>query len=267
MAILTISRTYQSGGHEIGMATAAKAGYDFIDKNRILSEMKNLGQKWGHTFEEWDEVPPTLWEKNDWQYRGYIALIECIIFDYALKDRVVILGRGANFILKDIPHVLRVRLHAPLEVRIKRAVIKNETARQTAESLVKKTDQDRAGYIRSIYKASWEDPQHYDLVINTAEYSIDQSCDRLVSALNEWERRATAEGRKKLADLALTARVKAHVLTHPKVFLPTLDIFHDGTSIVITGVVHSPKEQRLVEDLVRNMAGDYPVRNELRYRT
>ncbi|MEW6184499.1 MAG: cytidylate kinase family protein [Thermodesulfobacteriota bacterium] len=267
MAILTISRTYQSGGHEIGKAVAGKTGYDFIDKNRILSEMKNLGRKWGHTFEEVDEVSPTLWEKNDWHYRGYIALIECIIFDYALKDRVVLLGRGANFILKDIPHVLRVRLYAPLEVRIERAVIKNETARQTAESLVKKTDHDRAGYIRSIYKADWEDPRHYDLVINTAESSIPQTCDRLVTALNEWEGRATAKGRKKLADLALTARVKARVLIHPEIFLPTLDIFHDGTAIVFKGVVHSPKEHRLVEDLVRNTAGDHPLSNQLRYRT
>jgi cytidylate kinase len=267
MAVLTLSRTYQSGGHAIGKAVAQKTGYAFIDKKQILSDLKSFGEKWGNLFEESDEVTPSLWEKNDWQYRGFIALVESTILDYALKDRVVLLGRGANFLLEDIPHVLRVRLCAPVEVRIERAVIKNETARETAELLIKKTDMARAGYIRSIYKKDWEDRRYYDLVINTAEHSIDQTTERLVTVLKEWEDRSTDEGRKKLADRVLTARVKARVLTHPEFFIPTLDIFHDGKFIVLKGVVRSPKENRLVEDLVRKSAGDHPVRNELRYRT
>ncbi|MBI4767777.1 MAG: cytidylate kinase family protein [Deltaproteobacteria bacterium] len=266
MAVLTISRTYQSGGHEIGKAVARETGYDFIDKTQIFSNLKSLGEKWGRAFEESDEVTPSLWEKNDWQYRGFIALIECIIFDYALKDRVVLLGRGANFILEGIPHVLRVRLIAPLEVRVERAIIKNETARETAELLIKKTDQDRAGYIRSIYKKNWEDPEHYDLILNTADYSIDQATRKLTEALKEWDQRATAEGRKKLENQALTAKVKARIITHPEIFIPTLEVSHDGRSIVLKGVVHTPKELHLVEAVVQQMADPHPVRNELHYR-
>jgi cytidylate kinase len=266
MAVLTISRTYQSGGHEIGKAVARQTGFDFIDKDRIFSDLKSLGEKWGHAFEELDEVTPSLWEKNDWQYRGYIALIECIILDYARKDRVVLLGRGANFLLEGIPHVLRIRLVAPLEVRIERAIIKYETARETAELLIKKTDRDRAGYIRSIYKKNWEDPEHYDLVLNTADYSIEQLTRKITEALKEWDLRATSEGRKKLENMALTAEVKARIMTHPEIFIPTLEVSHDGNSIVLKGVVHTSKEFHLVEELVQKMAVPHPVRNELHYR-
>jgi cytidylate kinase len=266
MAVLTISRTYQSGGHEIGKAVARETGYDFIDKTQIFSDLKALGEKWGRAFEESDEVTPSLWEKNDWQYRGFIALIECIIYDYALKDRVVILGRGANFLLTDIPHVLRIRLMAPLKVRVERAIIKNETARETAELLIKKTDQDRAGYIRSIYKKNWEDPKNYDLVLNTADYSIDQLTRKVTEALIERDQRATPEGRKKLDNRALTAKVKARILIHPEIFIPTLEVSHDGESIILKGVVHTPKEFHLVEELVHAIADPHPIRNELHYR-
>jgi cytidylate kinase len=266
MAVLTISRAYQSGGHEIGKAVARETGYDFIDKTQIFSDLKAFGEKWGRAFEESDEVTPSLWEKNDWQFRGFIALIECIIFDYALKDRVVLLGRGANFLLEGIPHVLKVRLVAPLEVRVERAIIKNETARETAELLIKKTDQDRAGFIRSIYNKNWEDQKHYDLAFNTADYSIDQVTRKITEALKKWDNRATAEGRKKLADRALTAKVKAGILTHQDIFIPTLEVLHDGQAVVLKGVVHTPKEFNLVEELVHKMADPHLIRNELHYR-
>ena len=66
---------------------------------------------------------------------------------------MVILGRGSAFLLQDIPHVLKVRLFAPLEVRLERVMIKNEVDRKTAEWLIEKIDQ-RAGRIYSNYL--WE---------------------------------------------------------------------------------------------------------------
>ena len=266
MAVLTISRTYQSGGHEIGRVVSQQAGYDFIDKSKIFSDLKSIGEKWGRAFEELDEVAPSLWEKNDWQYRGFVSLIEWKILEYALKDNVVLLGRGANFLLEGIPHVLKIRLFAPLEVRIARAIVKNETARETAEVLVEKTDRSRAGYVRAIYNKNWEESKYYDLVFNTAEYSVETLTMKLTTALKEWDGRATSEGRKKLADLAFSAKVKARILTHPEIFIPTLEVFHDGKSVVLKGVIHSPKELLLIEEIIQNLADSQPVRNELHYR-
>ncbi len=111
-----------------------------------------------------DGVRPSLWEKYDREYRGYIALIESSIYEYALKDRVVILGRGSVFLLQDIPQVLKVRLFAPLEVRIDRVMHKDEVDRKTAEWLIEKIDKERAGYIQAIYGKHWEDQENYDLI-------------------------------------------------------------------------------------------------------
>jgi osmotically-inducible protein OsmY len=70
-----------------------------------------------------------------------------------------------------------------------------------------------------------------------------------------------------LKDLALTSRVKSHLFTNPKIFVPTLEIVHDGRAIVLQGVVHNPKEYHLVEEMARQAAGSHPLRNELHYRT
>jgi cytidylate kinase len=266
MAILSISREYGSGGREIGKAVARAADYDFVDKDHILKDLKAAGKKWQH-LEEFDEVQPTIWEKYDTEYRGFIALIESTILEYAVRDRVVILGRGGNFLLGDIPHLLKVRLIAPLEVRIERTMHKNELDRKTAQWLIEKTDRSRAGYIQAIYGKNWEDMEHYDLTFNTGIQSFEEVTEILVEKLKTWDQRVSAEGRQRLANLALVAKLKARLLTDPKLFIPTLNIFHDGQAIVIQGVVHNPKELHLVEETARQIAGPHPIRNELHYRT
>jgi len=266
MAILSISREYRSGGRVIGQAVAQQMGYDFVDKNRIHTDLKSVGEKWGRLVEEFDEVRPNLWEKYDWEYRGFIALIESFIFKYALEDRVVIVGRGSNILLQDIPYVLKVRLFASLEVRIERVMLKDEIDRETAEELIEKTDQSRAGYLRVIYGTHWEDKQYYDLIFNTGVQTYEQITQELMKVLTQWDQKVTPEGRQLLENLALTAKVKARIFTHPEVFIPTLEVFHDGQSIVLKGVVHSPKEYHLVEEIAREESGGYPLRNELHYR-
>ncbi len=49
MAVLTISREYQNGGDEIGQAVAKQLGYDFVDKNRLHTDLEVIGEKWGQT--------------------------------------------------------------------------------------------------------------------------------------------------------------------------------------------------------------------------
>jgi YjbE family integral membrane protein len=265
-AILTISREYQSGCKEIGKAVATQLGYDYLDRPCIYTHLRAAGEKWGKMAEELDEERPNLWEKYDQEYRGFIALIESTIYDYAAKGRVVILGRGSVFLLHDIPQVLKVRLYAPLEVRIERVMVKDKVDRLTAEEIIEKTDQSRAGYVKGIYGKQLKDTENYDLVFNTGIQSYEQVTANIVEVLKEWGQRATPESWERLNNMALAAKIKAGLYTHPEVFIPTLEIFHDGSAIVLKGLVHGPKEYRLVEEIVHNIADPHPIRNELHYR-
>jgi cytidylate kinase len=266
MAILSISREYQNGSPEIGRAVADQLGYDFVDRHCIYTNLKAVGEKWGKLAEELDEERPNFWEKYDREYQGFIALIESTIYEYAAKDHAVILGRGSAFLLHDIPQVLKVRLYASLEVRIERVMLKDEVDRITAEELIEKTDKSRAGYIQTIYGKDLQDIENYDLFFNTGIQTYEQVTQNLVEILKGWDQRATPESWQRLKDLALTAKIKARILTHPEVVIPTLEVFLDGQSIVLKGVVHSPKEYHLVEEIAREESGGYPLKNELHYR-
>ncbi len=266
MAILTISREYGSDGREIGGQIAQLMNYDYVDKEKLFQDLERVGERWGRLARELDEVTPTLWERYDWQYHGYIALVEAILFKYAAADRVVIVGRGGFYLLRQVPFCLKVRLIAPLEVRLQRIMAQENLERAAARKRLSREDQDRAGYILANYNANWDDQSFYDLILNTGDLTDAQAVDILVSALKDKEILATPAAREYLADLALAAQIKAKVATDPSVSVPTLEVSPEAGTMVVSGVIHSPRELRVVQEMVRECVGEKPIHFAWRHR-
>jgi cytidylate kinase len=266
MAVLILSREHQNGCVEIGKAVASQLNYEFVDRHSIYASLKTAGEKWGKLALELDEEPPTLWEQFDREYLGFIALIESTIYEAALRNRAVILGRGSAFILHDAPQALKVRLHAPLTVRIERRMNQEKEDRGTAEAYIERADKSRNGYVEALYGKKVADFSNYDLAYNTAIQTYDQVTRNLVEILENWDRKDTPESRGGLENRALAARAKARIFTHPEIFIPTLELFFDGRAIVIKGVVHNPMEYKLIREILHQTVDPHPIRNELHYR-
>ena len=135
------------------------------------------------------------------------------LFSHALEDKVILVGRGGNFLLRDVSYVLRVRITAPLEVRVERMMRKEEISRETAEWLIEKTDSDSSCYINSMYGRRWDDRAEYDLVFDTSVQSVEAIVKSLKDALLDKERFNTDEARILLRARAQAAKVKAGLLS------------------------------------------------------
>jgi cytidylate kinase len=266
MAILTISREYGSGGREIGRRVAEQLGYQYVDKERLFQDLEKTGDRWGRVALEMDEVCPTLWERFDWQYRGYVAQVEALILEYASHDRVVIIGRGSPFLLQKVPFCLRVRLVAPLNARIERIMVQESLSLGAAERLITQVDGDRACFIKANYGVNWEEEKFYDITLNTNSLDYGQVVDILAEALAEKDRLTTPEAREALAGMALAYRLKARVATDPRVLVPTLEVSCEAGAIVVSGIIHTPKESHLIQEIAEEVCGETPVRLNLHHR-
>jgi cytidylate kinase len=266
MAILTISREYGSGGREIGRLVAGRLGYQYLDKERIFQNLDKAGERWGQVARDLDEVCPTFWERHDWQYRGYVAQIEAIILEYAAADRVVIIGRGGSYLLQGVPFCLCVRLTAPLEVRIERIMAWERLSRAAAERLIVQVDGERACYVKANYNRNWADDQAYDMTLNTGLLSYDQVVDTLSVALADKDNLATVEAKAELAGRALAYRLKARVAIDSRVFVPTLAVSYEKGTIVLSGIIHTPKELGILQEIAAGVCGDRPVHLDLHQR-
>jgi cytidylate kinase len=266
MAIVTISRESGTGGETIGRAVAGKLGYEYFDKKAIYRDLEEHRKEWARWGKEMDERCPTVWERFDRSFAGVVALVENCILQHALKDDVVIVGRGGNWILKDVPYALRVRMNEPIEQRIRRVCERENVNREAAERMIESTDHERACYIRNVYRRDISDSRDYDLVLNLGKLRSDEVVALIVDEIPARDRQATKEARENLRRMAAAANVKAEVSTDFRVFVPTLEVLHDGTAIVVRGVVDSREELDRVSEVATRTAAPEKVRIELHYR-
>jgi cytidylate kinase len=271
MAILTIARKYGSGGREIGHAISEQLKYDYIDRRRILDDMRAEGKQWEERAKHFDENYPNLWERYDWSFRGFVALNQSYFLSYALKDKAVIMGRGGNFLLKGIPFVLRVRVIAPMEKRIEKVVEREGVNSENARWLIEKADHELSGAIYLIYGKDWDNPAEYEMVFNTGIQTPDEIITTIKNGLLEKEKFNTEKARKMLQLRALAAKIKAEITTNPQYSISVLDVDpkEEGMiekGLVIRGITHNQNDIKKIEETAKKLAGDVPIDCELQYR-
>jgi cytidylate kinase len=266
MAILSISNEFKSRATEIGHAIEKQLGYEFLSQSRIMKEASQAGKDWARFSVEYGQAMPTIWERYDWSFMGFMALVQCIIIDHAQKDNIVIMSRGANYLLNGIPHILRIRVVASVEKRIERIMMQENLSWETARLLVKKADHEITSAIQQLYGKKWDDPGAYEIKFDTSIQEFDQIIESVKSLLMAKDNLKTPEAQQQLAMKALAARIKAGIFTNPKFLIPTLEVEVAQDGIALHGVARSIKEHQAIDKEVIRIAGNTPVTCKIHYR-
>lgn len=264
MAIITISREMGSGGIPIAHRAAEKLGYTLIDGEAIA----RVAGKYGLTpeaIEITDEKPPAFVEKLDEKMAVDLQLIELIILEYALKGNVIIYGRGGQDLLKDINSVLRVRIIAPFEERVERWAEREWLDPDLARILVRKSDQQRAGFIKYYFDRDWDDPIHYDLVINTSRLSEETAVKLLCEGVKD-KNLAEKKGAAKNILHNLIVRKRTEIAVHSSADIEAhhLQIAAEDGLLTLSGHLHSEAERKEVLKIVRKVEGVNEVVDRLK---
>jgi len=270
MAIITISREMGSGGIPIAHKVAEKLGYRLIDGETITEAAEAYGLS-PEAVEQADEKPPHFVDTLDSKQFLDLHLIELIILEAALKGNVVIYGRGGQDLLQDISSVLRTRIIAPFEDRVERWSEREWLDPDRARYLVRKSDQQRAGFIKYYFDRDWEDCVHYDLVINTQRLSEDMAVQVICDSVKDDNLEGIkASSKIILSDLILRKRVEIAILSTDEIDAYLLEIEVEDGVITLSGQVHSREEKEAAEVQARAVEGINSVKNNIgvvEYRT
>jgi cytidylate kinase len=266
MAIITISREFGSSCKQIGQVLASQLGYEYVDRSKIHQEIGLLGKQWQNLEEELDGLNPTMWERYDWSFQAFVALSQSIILNFGVQDRVILIGRGGNFLFKGIPHALRIRIAMPRQTRIERVMNELDLPRKKARWLIEKIDKDMAGAVYTIYGKQWDDPSEYDMTFDLRKTRGEEIIKKITKAVAQKEKKNTEKARAILRIRAVAAKVKAGIATNPHFLIPTFDVEAGARGIILHGIVHSPTEHEEVEKLAQKLAEDVSLKSELHYR-
>lgn len=263
MAIITISREMGSGGIPIAHRAAEELGYTLVDG----STLKKMAEQYGlseEAFEHADEKPPAFVEGEDVQHLLDLHQIELMVLDFALKGNVIVYGRAGEDLLRDIQSAFRVRIIAPFEDRVERWAEREWLDPDLARLMVRKSDQQRAGFIRYYFDREWENPLHYDLVINTERLSEDMAVEMICAGVKDNNLSKNKNAAKKiLTDLILGKKAEIAVLSLNEFDCEHLMIKAKGNTVTISGHVHSKEEHKSVLAAVKTVEGVENVDDQL----
>lgn len=264
MAIITISRQMGSGGIPIAEKVAEKLGYTLVNGDTILKVADQYGLS-VESLELADEKPPHFSETLDSKHESALKLIELIILDFALKGNVIIYGRGGQDLLAEIRSVLRVRVIAPFEERVERWAEREWLDPDRARMLVRRSDQQRAGFIKYYFDRDWDDPLGYDLVINTERLGEESAVRLICDGIKDRNLAdSKSESKKILADLVLRKKLEIAICAAGDIDLELLEIDVEEGAATLSGQLGSEGDRQKVIELARGVDGISDVTTRIR---
>jgi hypothetical protein len=196
---------------------------------------------------KFDGKKPSFWDSFLLQRKRFLHSLEAVIYDYARKGNAVIVGRGGQVLLKDLPGVLHVRIIAPFDVRVKRILVAEGGNVKSASRIISRSDHDSAGFLRSFFEVDWEDKSLYDLMIGTEKLSSETAVNLIVASISTPEIQKGAKTiEAKLADLALTQKVEVTLMNVLGNGFGNVSVLVKGEIVSLSGQVAA---ERLREDI------------------
>jgi cytidylate kinase len=254
MTIVAISREMGSGGYEIGAAVAKALGFEYVNR-QILLEAAHAHGVPEATLVDVVERRPSLWERFDTERGLYLTFLEAAYYAFAERGNLVTASRSGPFFVRDVRHALKVRIMAPVEVRVRRVMAQAQLDQKAATAKVHAYDREMSGRIDYLFGRDWTWPEHYDLVLNTSDDAWEFYTDLLVAAARHPRFQPTPESRQKVGDLSLAAQVRAALAAGPGTRHLNLEVTAQAGRVVLTGVVFSPATMDAAADVAKRVPG------------
>jgi cytidylate kinase len=153
--------------------------HDYRVQN-ILEKLLQVRRLVGHALVRW---PSGKSELREFYERESVDLVRFLLRSAYRRGNVVVVGRGGQAILKDMPGVLHLRMVAPFAERIRRTQHTLNITRAEAVQVVTERDRAAAEYLQRFHGIAWDDPLLYHLVINTGRWTAGRATQLIVDAV------------------------------------------------------------------------------------
>jgi len=160
--------------------------------------------------------PPHLWDRHAAQRRSYLIVLRASLMDLLGDGDVVYLGHMGQFVLSNVPKVFRIRVDSSLEYRVKALMDGSKLSEESAREYVDKIDERRRSWAKFLYDADYDDPHHYDMILNLEQLSTSSAAEIIACAVNrkEWER--DEESLQTTRNVRLAALIQARIARSPR---------------------------------------------------
>lgn len=256
MPIITISRGSYYHGKSIAEKLAKKLGYSCLSRDQVVENLDKfhlpeikLIRGLNDAFSVLDRFP----HGN----KRFKAAIRSAILQHFLSGNMVYHGLVGHHFVKDISHVLKVRIIADTKKRVADEMARENISEEKARYILKKDDEERRKWGMFLYGIDIMDPETYNLIIRVGHLSEDDAVDIIVNAVKLQAFHETDESKAALADSAMLALVSEKLLDFPNAVVAA----QNGKVAISLKV---PEDQQpVIHERINQMLADIDGMNEL----
>jgi cytidylate kinase len=263
MAIIAISRGTFSGGEALATRVAERLGYRCLSRETLLDEAATAYGVPAAALVGAMEKRPAFWQRVLGERTAHLACVRATLGGHAQADNLVYHGLAGHLLLPGIPHILRVRVIADLDYRIKAASAQHQRGYAEARAYLDQVDTERRQWIRFLFDVEWDDPALYDAVLNLSRMRLGTACETVARLAAAEAFQPTPESRRALENLTLASRVTAQLASASRTRGLGLEVVADGGIVTISGETRFPGVNDALQAVARQVQGVTEVRSKV----
>ncbi|MDR1506291.1 MAG: cytidylate kinase-like family protein [Treponema sp.] len=263
MAVITISRELAALGDETAHELGNLLKYRFVDKHSLEERMKKLGVN-ARKIEKYDERKPTLFASLSQDRDEYLHYLKTAIFSEAGQGSCVLMGRGCEVILKELPAVFSVFLAAPFEIRVQRVKGYFHCDEHRARQIIEQSDRDREGFHRYFFESKWKNPSNYHLSLNTGMLHPELCADIIRGVLEKTiDKEKETNNALMIKDRILGQQVLQYILVEKKIPVHFLEAQAASGVVTLFGVASSQAAAEAAVQIAQEVPAVVSVKSEI----
>jgi cytidylate kinase len=256
MSIITISRGTKSGGLELVNCLSKRLGYQALSIEMVIAESARKYNIMKEILLDKLEKSPSLWQKFTDEYARYIIFIKCSLLKAIKEDNIIYHGYAGQLLLKDLPHVLKLRIEAPLEYRANAVMSELNYSHGQAVEYIKKVDDRRKRWVKMVYNNDWYDPQLYDLWVNLQNMSMDNVCEMVALIIEHKDFKTSEHAIMCLDNMSLECEVRGALASDDKIWSnQQVTVIASDGFITLKGPVKNKELRDLIVDMTLKVKG------------
>ena len=248
MAIIIVSRGSYTHGKMVAEKLAEKLGYECVGREILIEASKEFNIPELKLTMAIKNAPSIL-DKFTYGKERYVAYIQAAFLKYIKKDNVVYHGFAGHFFVRDINNILKVRINADIELRIKLVMEKENISREEAIKFITNVDEERRSWSKHLYGIDTNDTNLYNMVFKIGRIPVDETVNCIWNIINKGYFNMDENSKKKIEDMSLAAEAKAALMN----ISPDLEVYAKDGLIYVRGKAALIHGDRLISDIEKTI--------------
>ncbi|MFV0665932.1 AAA family ATPase [Denitromonas sp.] len=213
MSIVTISRGSYSRGKEVAEKLAARLHYECVSRDIILEACAEFNIPEIKLVRALHDAPSVLDRFQNGKER-YLCYYHYALLKHLCRDDVIYHGLAGHFLLRNIPHVLKVRITADMDDRVQEEMKRENISEEKALYILQKDDEERRRWGLQVHGTDTWDSRLYDLVLHIGNLTVDDAVDILYRTVQTVSFQSTPASRQMMADMTRAAQIQVLLIDY-----------------------------------------------------